>query len=630
VNQKIEVIADKKSILVVLLHAYTHHAINLKSVEEVIHEEWSSAVTLRPELPASLFSMTDPNLIVSDLLTQIDQEVKKAEDAERPFEEIILIGHSLGALLARKVYVVACGETSSAPFEDIYRKSSLEPVEERSWAKKVKRLILFAGMNRGWRVSHHISLKRAPLWMLGSGICHIIHIFTGRWPLIFTIRRGAEFITQLRIQWLRMQQRAGTPKELNKKNSSAFQGNALTIQLLGSIDDMVAPEDNVDLVSGKEFIYLDVPYSGHADVVDLTDTRKDFVTCKTYGDHRKDKFLLALTSAKEKLEKEGVIPSDENFTEANYDVQNMVFVIHGIRDAGYWTHKIARRIKERARYLAQQKLINSSTEWATETSSYGYFPMLPFIFPWYRRQKVEWLMDQYTEALARYPKANISYVGHSNGTYLLAKALEIYPCCHFENVVLAGSVVNQGYPWQSLMEKHHEEHAEQEQKPHRKQEPRVKAILNFVATRDWVVAFFPKLFQIFQLQDLGSLGHDGFGIKPLGENIYQAEWVVGGHGAAIEEPMWDTIADFVITGKAETNKFPCKGKPTSLLERLVRTLGHFPLVVWLGLVWILWKGWQSINDIMKITITDPLAQANTSGFTLAFYLLLLWILLNRI
>lgn len=629
-HQKIEVTGGEESTLVVLLHAYTHRAANLRSVESAISEVWPSARILRPELPASLLSKTDPNLIVSDLLTKIDQVVKEAQDAERPFEKIILIGHSLGALLARKVYVVACGETSSAPFEDVYRGSSLEPVEERAWAKKVERLILFAGMNRGWRVSHHISLKRAPAWMIGSGLCHVIHMFTGRWPLIFTIRRGAEFITQLRIQWLRMQQRAGAPKEPNKQASPLFQGKALTVQLLGSIDDMVAPEDNVDLVSGKEFIYLDVPYSGHADVVDLSDTRKDVVTCKTYGDHRKERFLLALTSTREKLEEEGVIPSDENFTEANHNVKNMVFVIHGIRDAGYWTHKIARRIKERARYLAQQQLITSSTEWATETSSYGYFPMLPFIFPWYRRQKVEWLMDQYAEALARYPKANISYVGHSNGTYLLAKALEIYPCCHFENVVLAGSVVNQGYPWQSLMQRQQETPAGPEQKSHRKQEPRVKAILNFVATRDWVVAFFPKLFQVFRLQDLGSLGHDGFGIKPLGENMYQAEWIVGGHGAAIEEPMWDTIADFVITGKAETNKFPCKGKPTSLLERLVRTLGHFPLLVWLGLVWILWKGWQSINGVIETTITDPLLQAQTSGFALAFYLLLLWLLLNRI
>jgi pimeloyl-ACP methyl ester carboxylesterase len=235
-------------------------------------------------------------------------------------------------------------------------------------------------------------------------------------------------------------------------------------------------------------------------------------------------------------------------------------------------------------------------------------------------------MVKYAEALARYPNAKISYVGHSNGTYLLAKALEIYPCCYFENVVLAGSVVSQGYPWQRLMGIQKSKDGKDKQE----EEPRVKSILNFVATRDWVVAFFPKLFQVFKLQDLGSLGHDGFGIKPLGQNMYQAEWVIGGHGAAIEEPMWDTIADFVLTGKADISEFPSKGKPTSLLDRLVKLLGRFPFVIWFTLVWILFKGWYGIKHIIEAEITDPVVQAHTSGFALALYLLVLWILLIRI
>ena len=51
--------------------------------------------------------------------------------------------------------------------------------------------------------------------------------------------------------------------------------------------------------------------------------------------------------------------------------------------------------------------------------------MLPFLLSAYRRKNVEWLMDRYTEVVARYPNATVSYIGHSNGTYLLAKALEL-------------------------------------------------------------------------------------------------------------------------------------------------------------------------------------------------------------
>jgi hypothetical protein len=46
-------------------------------------------------------------------------------------------------------------------------------------------------------------------------------------------------------------------------------GTAVTVQLLGTIDDLVSPDDNIDLVSGKDFVYLEVPESGHRNVIDM-------------------------------------------------------------------------------------------------------------------------------------------------------------------------------------------------------------------------------------------------------------------------------------------------------------------------------------------------------------------------
>ena len=48
--------------------------------------------------------------------------------------------------------------------------------------------------------------------------------------------------------------------------------DALTIQLLGSTDDKVSPEDNIDLVTGSAFVYLDVPWSGHLTILDMDHT----------------------------------------------------------------------------------------------------------------------------------------------------------------------------------------------------------------------------------------------------------------------------------------------------------------------------------------------------------------------
>ena len=137
-------------------------------------------------------------------------------------------------------------------------------------------------------------------------------------------------------------------------------------------------------------------------------------------------------------------------------------------------------------------------------------------------------MDRYTTAKAQYPNASFSYVGHSNGTYLLAKALQDYPAVKFGNVVFAGSVVNRDFDWVQLIKQR-----------------RVEQVLNFVASADWVVAWFPKALQDIGIQDLGSAGYNGFSKLPDANKGY----VIGGHGAALDEGWWNAIAEFIVTGK---------------------------------------------------------------------------------
>lgn len=108
----------QKRTLVVLLHAYALHSNDLVAVEKAVksfcgENVEDNLIVLRLELPASTFSMSDPNEIVIDIIGQIDQKVAEAAESERPIEDIFLIGHSLGALLARKLYVVACGSKNS-------------------------------------------------------------------------------------------------------------------------------------------------------------------------------------------------------------------------------------------------------------------------------------------------------------------------------------------------------------------------------------------------------------------------------------------------------------------------------------------------------------------------------------
>lgn len=506
--------------LVVLIHAYTHSPSRLNYVKKVItdNDQLINADILMPDINAGVYSYADPVKITYEILTKIDEYWSRNQ-----YKRIILIGHSLGALLARKIYVYACGENPEAPFE--FEKTPVDLLKPKEWAANVDRVILLAGMNRGWEISYHMSLLRTTAFSIGVFLGELLVLASRRKPLIFTIRKGSSFISNLRLQWLAMR----NAETIQKKNG----GDAQVIQLLGSIDDIVSPEDNIDLVTGRDFVYMDVPNSTHENIIEMGVSVKDKENNKKVeaANARKEKLEEALVF--DKLKAKNLTATSQFFKAADLSVTDVVFVMHGIRDLGYWTEKIARHV--------QRKALSNGRVFAVETSSYGYFPLLPFLLPSKRRKVVEWFMDRYTGCKAQYPKARFHFVGHSNGTYLLAKALKEYPCCHFDNVVFAGSVVPTQYNWDEF-------------KYNRRQ---VQSIMNYVATTDWVVALFPKAFEMLKIQDLGSAGHDGFvQVNPP----YEIEYVRGRHDAALAEENWDDIAEFIVNNNIPISKSFEKGR----------------------------------------------------------------------
>src|SRR6185312_10771678 len=138
------------------------------------------------------------------------------------YERIVLIGHSVGALLARKAYVYGLGATED---QTVFER----PTAARPWAQKVERLILLAPMNRGW------DIRPRPKHM---GLAHLLFYrvilaassVTGRARLLRSLRRGAAFVCNLRLQWIRLCRERG-------------EGVAPLIMLLGDTDDMVRQED---------------------------------------------------------------------------------------------------------------------------------------------------------------------------------------------------------------------------------------------------------------------------------------------------------------------------------------------------------------------------------------------------
>lgn len=305
---------------------------------------------------------------------------------------------------------------------------------------------------------------------------------------------------------------------------------------MGTQDNLVGPDDAIDFAVDRDpkspYFYFELPNTRHTNAFVFSPSMFD--RDGKFGAARRERFIYVLKSDRDTLA-DKQIPAeylvDTLPDKPDPTIKHVAFVIHGIRDDGYWTRKIAQKIQEKA----------SSSTWRCQTSSYGYFAMLPFVLPWVRRQKVEWLMDQYVGVTARFPDAEFSYIGHSNGTYLVARALEDYPAARFRHVLFAGSVVRRDYDWAALFSAN-----------------RIGKVLNVVATRDWVVALFPMGLEPFRkFFDLGGAGFAGFNqARPNLANLGEVRYVNGSHSAGLVETQWTRIADFIVDGKVPPSTDP--------------------------------------------------------------------------
>ncbi len=507
--------------LVLVVHAYRSKSANMGGIRDAVRESLPDADFLAPDYPSNVFSDADPVRIAEELVAIVTDAIAARRDRGGDYQEIVFIGHSLGALLVRKAYVFARGVNQD-------HTGVLAPAPQ-DWAKLVSRVILLAGVNRGWALRRKKVAMSWAKWVAIS-VGTLLIRWTGLGRLVNGVREGAPFVANLRIQWITLARSAAPPP--------------LTVQLLGDIDDIVDDYDSIDVAAGADFVYLSVRDTGHANVVDFHGES---------GRHRREVFLRGLTAPRGELVSERVVPEG---TEPDPTVERVVFVMHGIRDSGQWMGDLRKVVEAEGRNRGKKVVV--------VTSSYGYFPLLRFLIQPERQRNVRWFMDEYTNALARYPNAEFSFIGHSNGTYLLASALERYRACRFDRVVLAGSVVNRHFDWEGAFRR-----------------GQVRAVQNYVATADWVVAVFPALFQ--QLRgakaDLGNAGHAGFTADK--GNRSQVCYVRGGHVTAKVPTNFPALAKFAL---GDDDAQPPANLRAEQRSTTVVLAGKFCVLVWLFLL----------------------------------------------
>ncbi|WP_171026478.1 alpha/beta hydrolase [Mesorhizobium comanense] len=477
--------------------------------------------------------------IVLDILRDIDALV-----AEEPaYERIVLTGHSMGATIARRVFLVAAGCPPGFRTEDEFAGQP-----RREWSARVDRIILMAAFNRGWQISQRLSWR----YSIGLNICGLLGhtALKDAWvPTIFDIRMGAPFMVQTRLHWLAYRRHclasgaASRPEPVTNQpvtnqpatgQPATSPAEPMLIQIIGSRDDLISPFDQVDITvdgnasGNRTYFLIQFDDTDHKSAVRFTGSGDDAAVASA----RRERFVTALTGTTGDIAEVASNPDllIDEIDKPDVSVKHTVFVIHGIRDDGFWTHRIAEKVREAA---------NAPVSFRAWTPTYGYFAMLPFVLPWVRRLKAEWFMDQYVSAVAQYPNSQFHYVGHSNGTYLAARGLADYPACAFGNVFFAGSVVRSDYDWKTPV-----------------RDGRVARLLNVVASKDWVVALLPKGLQWIPGTDVGGAGFDGFRQADAGPaaetdpavRIVQREYVEGSHSAGIAEAQWPGIANFVVDG----------------------------------------------------------------------------------
>jgi pimeloyl-ACP methyl ester carboxylesterase len=527
-----EIRSGKGETLVVLVHGYMHGSDSLDGPKRVIDEVFPDADILLPNYYSGMLSNAQPEALASDLERKIN-DVHKAKQYKR----IVLVGHSMGGLLVRKAYVYGCGHVED---RGVYR--SVEGSHD--WVDKVDRLVLLAGINRGWSISP----RPSHMSMLTQAFASLLREFgrlTGTAKLVRGIERGSPFVANLRLQWLDVM------RDRTAGNKPAV------IQLLGDDDDVVTDEDNKDVAVAQDFVFMIVPKTGHASITQFDDA--------DYGLTRKRQFRDALEISPEILRAE----NSETPLKLDPNVEKLIFVVHGIRDTGGWTLDLAHYLKE-----AFSQAGDPPGRLRVVTAQYGYFPMAAFLLVSDRQKNVRWFMDEFTEAKAKYPNLKeINFVGHSNGTFILASALQRYAALKLNRVVFAGSVVPRAYPWKEWLDK-----------------GRVTGVCNYTAAGDWVVAIFPRLFELLHerlgvsvwgCDELGSAGFNGFESSAVHDT--EVRYLNGDHGAAVFGPtvrkdIYPNMATFLLTGKSAE------------LGSAVVPTQETAIVMCSNLCWLIWLG----------------------------------------
>ncbi|AJA59147.1 MULTISPECIES: hypothetical protein [Bradyrhizobium] len=543
-------------------------------LEKLVREAYPDADILVPTYWHRWMSNVD----AFELTSQIETAIREADDRNKiggahQYEKIVLFGYSTGGLLLRKAYLWGHGLDDDRSVRH----------ERHPWVERLDRLVSLSAPNRGWP-----SDKPEHLDIFRYVIAYVLQRFgrlTGTGRFIESLVQGSPFVSNMRVQWI----------DLFRDGAAALgDRKPLIIHLVGDKDELVDRDDSIDLEAGTgaNVMIKTLERLTHAEISENL-YRDNASALNPTG----EAIRMALVTQPGAFpaywaDRVGALQTDDQITQ-------LIFIMHGIRDEGTWPAEVKRSIEAQiGDAAAHVKII---------PPLYRRFAMLPFLLYWDRQHNVRWFMDQYTQARAMYPKLeHVDFIGHSNGTYILASALQRYPVLKVRNIFFAGSVVPVHYDWAGRI-------ADKQV---------TGRIWNVCADFDWVVAIFPQFFQQISdwlgieksrpgLLDIGSAGFRGFRENVATAGILRnLKYISGDHGAAFEPAMVDPIAtyvsqnpaiDFVARWRPQDRPEPRGLERASNLSWLIWGGGLVGIVV-IGAIFLHLAGWLGLLGFVVVLL----------------------------
>ncbi len=452
--------------LAVFVHGWKSGPDDLEPLARYVRdiEQYAGYDTYLWSFDASMLSNANPSALAGQLAFDIDELVPEEGTP------LLLVGHSLGGLLVRRAY--------------------LDGLERgHGWTDRVDRILLMAAPNRGTRA---VSRSRF-LWLFDAFMRSL-----GVGELIQATYRGAPFIVDLRIDWIRVFQSLEEPP--------------IVAQIVGRNDAIVSPSDSVDVLQFPRSVMRQAAQSTHASVVRPEES----------GPYVRE-VLTELPPPRPDVEAPDVFK---------------LLVVHGIRDYGDRFDRLKAEVDSLATLRGREP--------RTAAPRYTYFSALQFVNPFSRRNKVYDFADLYTELLARPPvDAPIHFAGHSFGTYLMGRSVMDYRSIRFDRVYLAGSVLHEGF----LLEN--------DSLGKRILPGKIRHVRNDIAAEDWPVGILCAGLARLGLADglIGAGGFHGFSGVVDADRLSETRYFDGGHGKALEGANLPTIAQWVLDSGGEEDSY---------------------------------------------------------------------------